>query len=98
MADVAKAIGIGEDALFAQLRDGKRLAAIAKAHGKSLADVKAAVEAAATKRLDADVKAGRITQAQRDEIADHLDEAIDHLGEARDRGPHGPGPWDHDRP
>ena len=91
-----KAIGIGEDALVTQLRDGKSLAAIAKAHGKTLADVKAAVKAAATKRLDADLKAGRITQAQRDELAGHLDEAIDHLGDARDRGPHGPGPWDHD--
>ena len=96
LADAAKAIGIGEDALATQLRDGTSLAAIAKAHGKTLADVKAAVKAAATKRLDADLKAGRITQAQRDELAGHLDEAIDHLGDARDRGPHGRGPWDHD--
>ena len=96
LGDAAKAIGIGEDALVTQLRDGKSLAAIAKAHGKTLADVKAAVKAAATKRLDADLKAGRITQAQRDELAGHLDEAIDHLGDARDRGPHGRGPWDHD--
>ena len=96
LGDAAKAIGIGADALVTQLRDGKSLAAIAKAHGKTLSDVKAAVEAAATKRLDADLKAGRITQAQRDELAGHLDEAIDHLGDARDRGPHGPGPWGHD--
>ena len=96
LGDAAKAIGIGADALVTQLRDGKSLAAIAKAHGKTLSDVKAAVKAAATTRLDADLKAGRITQAQRDELADHLDEAIDHLGDARGRGPHGPGPWDHD--
>ena len=96
LGDAAKAIGIGEDALVTQLREGKSLAAIAKTHGKRLTDVKAAVKAAATQRLDTDLKAGRITQAQRDELADHLDEAIDHLGDARGRGPHGPGPWDHD--
>jgi len=96
LGDAAKAIGIGEDALVTQLREGKSLAAIAKTHGKRLTDVKAAVKAAATQRLDTDLKAGRITQAQRDELADHLDEAIDHLGDARDRGPHGRGPWDHD--
>ena len=97
--DAAKALGISEEALMTQLRDGKRLTAIAKAHGKTLADVKAAVKQGATARLDADVKAGRITQAQRDAAVAELDEHLDHLGDVgghRFRG--GPPPWDHDAP
>ncbi len=57
LADAAKAIGITEDALKTQLRDGKTLAAIVKAEGKTLADVQAAVKKAAVARLDADLKA-----------------------------------------
>jgi hypothetical protein len=79
--DAAKAIGISEETLFSQLRDGKSLTAIAKAHGKTLADVKAAVKKAATARLDADLKAGRITQAERDEEVGELDEELQHLGD-----------------
>jgi hypothetical protein len=77
----AKALGISERKLMTQLRNGKSLAAIAKANGKSLDDVKAAVKKAPVEQLDADVKAGRLTPEQRDEIAGHLDDAIDHLGE-----------------
>jgi hypothetical protein len=93
LTDAAKAIGISETSLFTQLRDGKDLAAIAKANGKTLAEVKAAVKAAATKRLDADLKAGRITKAQHDEEIGELDEEIAELGTFRHHGFHGP---DHD--
>jgi hypothetical protein len=94
MDDVATALGISEQRLFDQLRDGKSIKQIAEANGKSLDEVKTAVEAAVTKRLDADVQAGRITDAQRDELLDHLGEHIDHLGEepsfeAGERGFHG---------
>ena len=92
LADAAKAIGISETTLGNQLRKGKSLAAIAKAHGKTLADVKAAVKKAATARLDADLKAGRITQTQRDEEVAELDDEIAHLGDFRDHGFHGRGP------
>lgn len=92
MGAAADALGLSERKLFAQLRSGKSLAQIAKAQGKSLDDVRAAVKAAATKRLDADVKAGRITQAQRDEMLEHLDDFIDHFGE---RPPGGPGRFGH---
>jgi predicted DNA-binding protein (UPF0251 family) len=91
--DAAKAIGISEETLFSRLRDGKSLAAIAKAHGKTLADVKAAVKKAATARLDADLKAGRITQAERDEEVGELDEELQHLGDFGDHRFHdGPKP------
>jgi transposase-like protein len=91
--DAAKAIGISEETLFGELRDGKSLTAIAKAHGKTLADVKAAVQKAATARLDADLKAGRITQAERDEEVGELDEELQHLGDFGDHRFHdGPRP------
>ena len=96
--DVAKALGISVDELHTQLRDGKTLAQIAKAEGKSLADVKASVKAAAKKRLDAAVASGDITQKQADAKLEHLDEHLDRLGTARmggprfrGRGPGGPG-------
>jgi hypothetical protein len=97
LADAAKAIGVSESSLATDLRAGKTLEAIAKAHGKTLADVTAAVKAAATSRLDADLKAGRITQAQHDEEIGELADHLSHLGEFggpgdHHGGPDGPGP------
>lgn len=79
--DAAKAIGITEDSLKSQLRDGKTLEAIAKAKGKTLAEVQAAVKKAAVARLDADLKAKTITQAQHDEAVEHLDEHLSRLAD-----------------
>jgi hypothetical protein len=90
LADAAKAIGITEASLRDQLRDGKTLTEIAKAKGKTLADVQAAVKKAAVARLDAQLKAKTITQAQYDEAVEHLDEHIARLGDAR-FGPGGKG-------
>jgi hypothetical protein len=89
IADLAKALGITERQLFTRLRSGKTIAEIAKAEGKDLADVKATLKAAEKKRLDAAVKAGKLTQKQADEILSHIDERLDHLGE---RGFHHHGP------
>jgi hypothetical protein len=89
LADAAKAIGISESALMTQLRGGKTLEAVAKAHGKTLAEVEAAVKTAATERLDADLKAGRITQAQHDEEVSELGDVLDRLGDAGRFGDHG---------
>jgi hypothetical protein len=91
IADLAKALGLTERQLFTRLRSGKTIAEIAKAQGKDLADVKATLKAAEKKRLDAAVKAGRLTQKQADEILSHIDERLDHLGE-RGRHHHGPPP------
>jgi hypothetical protein len=90
LADAAKAIGITEDALKTQLRDGKTLTAIVKAEGKTLAEVQAAVKKAAVARLDADLKAKTITQAQYDDAVEHLNEHISRLGDAK-FGPGGKG-------
>lgn len=81
--DAAKAIGISEESLKTQLRDGKTLEAIVKAAGKTLADVQAAVKKAAVARLDADLKAKTLTQAQYDEAVKRLDEQISRLGDAK---------------
>ena len=76
----AKALGISQDELWDRLRGGKTLEEIAKAEGKSLDDVEAAVETALKERFDAAVKAGELTRAQADEMLEHLTERLDHLG------------------
>jgi len=94
LGDVAKALGTSRSDLLKDLSSGKTISAIAKAHGKSLTDVRNAVKDAAGKRLDAEVKAGRLTDAQRKAILSEISERIGRLGELRfDRSDHfGPGP------
>jgi DNA-binding CsgD family transcriptional regulator len=89
----AKALGLSEDELFQRLREGKTLEEIAKAEGKSLDDVKAAMKSAMKAQLDEAVKAGKLTQAEADDILSHTTEK---LGEgmalhARPGGPPPPG-------
>ena len=79
----ADALGLTRRELATQLRAGKTLTEIAKAENKDLADVRAAVKKAATERLDAAVKAGRITDAQRDEKLSRLDEHFDRFAEGK---------------
>ncbi len=67
--DVAKALGISEEKLFSELRSGKTLAQVAKAHDKSLDDVKKAARDALEERLDKAVKDDDLTQKQADQIA-----------------------------
>jgi hypothetical protein len=81
--DLAKALGITRAQLFEQLRDGKSIADIAKANGKTLDDVRAAVKADAKRRADEAVKNGDLTQAQADDMLAHLDDALAHIGDAR---------------
>jgi hypothetical protein len=81
--DLAKALGMTRAQLFEQLRDGKTIAEIAKAKGKSLDDVRAAVKADAKERADKAVKDGDLTQQQADDLLAHLDDALEHLGDAR---------------
>lgn len=81
--DLAKALGMTREQLFEQLRDGKTIAEIAKAKGKSLDDVRAAVKADAKERADKAVKDGDLTQEQADDLLARLDDALEHLGDAR---------------
>lgn len=83
--DLAKALGITRAQLFEQLRDGKSVADIAKANGKSLDDVRAAVKADAKRRAAKAVKEGDLTQKQADRFLAHLDKMLEHIGEAPPR-------------
>ena len=75
----ASALGLKTDELATKLRAGKSIADVAKDQNKSLADVKSAITAAVTKQLDADVKAGRVTDAQRTAELDELSTRLDDL-------------------
>jgi polyhydroxyalkanoate synthesis regulator phasin len=85
--DLAKALGLTEDKLHEQLRAGKSIADIAKAQGKSLADVRNALKTDAKAQADKAVKAGDLTQKQADELLSHLADRLDHLGDAPAMGP-----------
>jgi hypothetical protein len=60
-------LGVTAEELRTSLRDGDTLAEVAGEEGKSVAGLIAALVEAAKARLAADVEAGRITDAQRDE-------------------------------
>lgn len=70
----ASYLGVGEEALRERLRHGATLAEVAKAESKPVDGLVSALVAAATKRLDEAVAAGRITKAQRDQIVSGLRE------------------------
>jgi polyhydroxyalkanoate synthesis regulator phasin len=71
--DIAAALGTTPAKLFASLRSGKSIEDVAKANGKSLADVRSAVKAAVKTRLDKAVKDGDLTQKQADAMVEATD-------------------------
>jgi hypothetical protein len=79
----ADALGISRDELVDRLRDGKTLEEIAKAEGKSIDDVREAVESALRKRFDKAVEDGHLTREQADEMLSHVTDMIDDLGDFR---------------
>ena len=64
MDAAAAHIGISESALMTERHDGKSLAQIATAHGKTVASLEAALTAAVKTSLDNAVASGRLTEAQ----------------------------------
>ena len=74
--DIAEALGTTQAKLFEQLRAGKSIADVAKANGKSMADVRAAVKAGVKSRLDKAVKAGDLTQKQADGMLARVDKKL----------------------
>jgi hypothetical protein len=72
-------LGLTHAQLRMQLRSGKTLADIAKAKGKSVSDLEAAMKSAIASELDRDVKAGRLTDAQRTRILQNLGTSMDRL-------------------
>ena len=69
-------LGLTEAQLRTELRGGKSLAQVAGDRGKSLDGLVSALVAAAKEGLDGAVAAGRLTQAQADEMLDGLRDRI----------------------
>jgi hypothetical protein len=89
-------LGLTREQLFTQLAAGKSLAQIAAAtNGKSVAGLKDAIKAEANSDVDADVKAGRVTDAERDAFLASLDAKVDALVNQTGFAPHGPGGFGH---
>src|SRR5436305_5337001 len=86
-------LGLTEAQLRTQLESGKTLAQVAKAQGKSVDGLEAALVKDATTKLDAAVKAGRLTAADEQQILSDLKEHVDDLvnGNLPERGPGRPG-------
>jgi hypothetical protein len=79
LSAAAQYLGLTEAELREQLADGKSLADVAKAEGKSVDGLKEAMLAGAKSRLDEAVADERLTQEQADKIYEHLESAIDEL-------------------
>lgn len=85
-------IGLPADAVKAQLRAGKSLGQIADQQpGKSRDGLIADLDAAAGKRIDAAVDAGKLTKEQADALRTKVHEAtvkiVDHTGAVRPKAP-----------
>jgi hypothetical protein len=87
-------LGITAAQLRTQLEDGKSLADVAKAQGKTVAGLEEAIVAAATKKLDAAVATGKLTAAQETamlaDLKSHVDDMVNRTGPPP-RGPGGGG-------
>ena len=70
-------VGLTEEELHERLRNGRSLADIATAEGRSVEGLKLALLASAEKRLDQAVEDGHITPSQRDELLERLEAKID---------------------
>jgi lipoate-protein ligase A len=92
LLDVAASyLGLSEEALRAQLEDGKSLADVAEAQGKSVNGLETALTNAVKKDLDEAVEAGKLTDAQRDEALSRFEERLDDLVAREGFGPVGKG-------
>jgi predicted DNA-binding protein (UPF0251 family) len=75
----ASYLGLSEEQLHNRLESGKTLAEIAKAEGKSVDGLKAALRKDVQQKLDAAVKVGRLTKADEQRILKSFDRRIDDL-------------------
>jgi hypothetical protein len=72
-------LGLSRDQLLERVRGGQTLAQIAAAQGKSAEGLIDAMVAAAKQQLDQKVAEGKLTAAQRDQIAGQLEARITEL-------------------
>lgn len=94
IGDIARALGTTPARLFDALRSGKSIADVAKANGKSLAEVRSAVKTALKARLDKAVDSGDLTRKQADAMLERVDEKLAAIASGKRlrfgrRGPHG---------
>lgn len=87
----ASYLGLTEAQLHSELQSGKTLAQIAKDHGKTADGLVNALVDAAQQKLDAAVKAGRLTQAQADQMLNDLRSRVTDLVNGRMPAPSGDG-------
>jgi DNA-binding CsgD family transcriptional regulator len=87
----ASYLGLTEAQLHSELASGKTLAQIAKDHGKSADGLVNALVNAAKQKLDAAVKAGRLTQSQADQMLSDLQSRITDLVNGKLPAPGGDG-------
>jgi len=83
-------LGLTASELQSDLAGGKTLAEVATAAGKSVAGLKAAIEADARSHLEKDVSSGLITSAQEQDMLGQLEAHLDDI--VNGTGPAGPGP------
>jgi hypothetical protein len=89
-------LGISVDTLRSDLRSGKTLAQEAQAQGKKVDGLVQALVADAKSKLDAAVKAGKLTQSQEDAITAMLQQRItDRVNGTHPARPSGQGGWPH---
>jgi predicted DNA-binding protein (UPF0251 family) len=72
-------LGLSQDELRSRLFDGKTLAEIAKAQGKTVGGLVKALVKEAEQRIDAAVADGRLTHAQGDELKSGLEKRVTDL-------------------
>ena len=75
----ASYLGLTEQQLESRLESGKTLAQIAKAENKSVDGLKTAMVKDAKAKLDAAVKAGKLTKADEQKVLNELEQRIDDL-------------------
>lgn len=80
-------LGLTQAQLRTQLASGKSLAQVAKAQGKSVDGLKDALVKDAKTKLDAAVKAGRLSAAEEQRILSEIEEHVDDLVNGTPPGP-----------
>jgi hypothetical protein len=98
LSAAAEYLGVTRAELRQARREGKSLADLAREQGKSVEGLEDAMVAAAKKRLDAAVQAGRLTAEQRARILEGFEARIGSIVEATHRGPPELGPRGLDGP
>ncbi len=100
--EAAAYLGVTEDELHAELEDGKSLADVAKAEGKSVEGLVGALVTASTKKIDAAVSDGKLTEEQATSLKADLESRVTDLvngtrPEGMGRGPGHGHPWGGDQ-